>query len=155
MADAYDRVDLHDKIMQLLKGRIAMGAARKKRAAPKKRAVKRKAPVKRKTPVKRKRAAPRKKAVPMALKDLMGLLAQGGDEGGDEGGVRRRKRRVRARGVRAGNDGGDMMGTAKRRRVHKRAGATSPWVEHVKDYARAHGCSYGDAMSRARATYRG
>jgi len=36
-------------------------------------------------------------------------------------------------------------------------GAKKPnkWIEHVKQYAKTHGIKYGDAISKARATYRG
>lgn len=40
-------------------------------------------------------------------------------------------------------------------RGRRRGGAGNKWISHVKKYARAHGLSYGDAMSKARASYRG
>jgi hypothetical protein len=36
----------------------------------------------------------------------------------------------------------------------KRSAPASGWIAHVKAYAKQHGCSYKDAMSRARATYK-
>ena len=32
---------------------------------------------------------------------------------------------------------------------------SSPWISHVKAYAKANNCSYGDAMSRAKSSYHG
>lgn len=46
-----------------------------------------------------------------------------------------------------------MMGMGGRRK--KACGGTSPWISHVKRYAKAHGMSYGEAMSAARSSYRG
>ena len=31
---------------------------------------------------------------------------------------------------------------------------SNPWVLHVKNYQRAHGCSYREAMVNSRATYK-
>ena len=36
----------------------------------------------------------------------------------------------------------------------KRSAPAGGWIAHVKAYAKQHGCSYKDAMSRARATYK-
>ena len=32
---------------------------------------------------------------------------------------------------------------------------TSKWITHVKAYSKANNCSYGDAMSRAKSSYKG
>ena len=32
---------------------------------------------------------------------------------------------------------------------------SSPWISHVKAYAKANNCSYGIAMSRAKSSYHG
>ena len=32
--------------------------------------------------------------------------------------------------------------------------STSPWIQHVKDYSKAHNVSYKEAMSKAKATYK-
>jgi len=34
-------------------------------------------------------------------------------------------------------------------------GGANPWIAHVKKFARAHGLSYGEAMKKARSSYRG
>lgn len=31
---------------------------------------------------------------------------------------------------------------------------TNPWIDHVKKYASKHSCSYGEAMKRAKSSYR-
>ena len=36
----------------------------------------------------------------------------------------------------------------------KRTGGASKWISHVKKYASQHGCTYGEALKRARASYK-
>jgi hypothetical protein len=31
---------------------------------------------------------------------------------------------------------------------------TNPWVQHVKAYAKEHGCTYKEAMKKAKETYK-
>ena len=38
--------------------------------------------------------------------------------------------------------------------VERPARPANPWVEHVREYQRQHGCSYKEAMSRAKESYR-
>jgi hypothetical protein len=33
-------------------------------------------------------------------------------------------------------------------------GKTSSWIQHVKNYSKTHGCSYKDALSKAKASYK-
>jgi len=47
--------------------------------------------------------------------------------------------------------GGATVGGASRRY----RGGANPWITHVKRYAKAHRLSYGEAMKKARASYRG
>lgn len=196
--DAYDRVDLHQKIMNLLRGRIKMGAGvkagRKRRvgrprlhragedggdmltaSGRKRRVHRRKAGV---TAGKRRVGRPRIHRAGMTenalLKELMGH-----GEGEGEG-VRRRRRVVRRKRAgcdyyddhlsgqglrhkkrRAGSDyyTDHLDGMGRRQKVHRKRAVgvkhSSPWIKHVKAYAKAHGISYGEAMSKARASYRG
>lgn len=83
---------------------------------------------------------------------------KGGCGGARAGGARRRKVVVKRRG-------GELLGegvSGGRRKVRKagvkrgvKKAATNPWIKHCKAYAKAHGCSYGVAMKKARASYRG
>jgi len=57
---------------------------------------------------------------------------------GANGAGRRRKKR-----------GGASVGAGS-----KAGGKTNPWIAHVKAYAKKHNLSYGDAISKARSSYR-
>lgn len=160
--DAYDRVDLHDRIMDLLRGRIKMGAgvsAGRKRRVGRPRVHHRRAGVGTLSMAgdskmdmldgmgmrrRRKRAAPRKRVV---------RRRAGDDCGGDDcGGARRRVRRRRAGDYDMDIIDGRGEGMKKRKRVgHKRS---SPWIAYVKKYAKAHNMDYGQALSKAGPSYR-
>jgi len=194
MTDAYDRVDLHDKIMALLRGRIKMGAGRKRvvhrrKAAgegvtagrkrrvgrPRKAAGEgvRKRRVRRaagegegagRKRVVRKRAAPKKDMV-HALSQLLGMGDYGDYDGYGVSAGRKRvvhRRRAAGEGEGAGRRrvhhrraAGEGEGEGRRRVVRRKrvGGTTSPWIKHVKAYAKAHNIPYGEAMSRAAASY--
>ena len=102
------------------------------------------------------------------IKDLInqGLIMYGNGEGEMQGerryaaGVNKRRPRRKAgmrayglkAGINAGTRGYGARGGARRKR---RGGATSAWINHVKRYAASHGVSYKDALSMARASYKG
>ena len=46
---------------------------------------------------------------------------------------------------------GAVVGQGKK---HKKGAKASGWIEHVKAYSKAHKCSYKEAMSKAKATYK-
>lgn len=47
-------------------------------------------------------------------------------------------------------------GTKKgKRKAGKKAAKHNPWVAHVKKYAKAHKMDYGEAMKKAKASYKG
>ena len=46
---------------------------------------------------------------------------------------------------------GAVVGQGKK---HKKSAKASGWIEHVKAYSKAHKCSYKEAMSKAKATYK-
>lgn len=179
--DAYDRTDLHDKIMVLLRGRIQMGAGRRKRKAP----VRKRAPVRRRVARRRagdeafdeaygsgegrrRRRVGRPRVHRRAGVETLSMLGMGECACGGEGRRRVRRRRAgegegegrrRVRRRRAGVSA-EGEGEGRRRVRHRRAGVsagkvTSPWIKHVKAYAKAHHMPYGEAMSKARASYRG
>jgi len=171
--NAYDRVDLHDRIMDLLRGRIKMGAGvsagRKRRVGRPRVAKRRRAGVETLSMAgdygmdmldgagrrRRKRVVRKRAGVPAGGKRRVGRprvhrRRAGDDCGGDGdcGGEGMRRRRV----VRRRRAGSGLDGGARKRR---RAGAAaSPWVAYVKKYAKAHNMDYGEAMSKAGPSYR-
>lgn len=72
------------------------------------------------------------------------LLSKGVDALGSKLGFGKGGRRVGGRQVGGRRVGGRRVGGAK----------SSPWISHVKAYAKANGCSYKEALSRASSTYR-
>ncbi len=77
-------------------------------------------------------------------------------------------RRVQAGGVLVGGDGGVLVGGKKKvmKKGYKSKGGVkhtksaktkakvNPWIKHVKKYAKAHGCTYGEALKLSRKSYR-
>lgn len=71
--------------------------------------------------------------------------------------------------VKGGCNGGGVTGGARKRKVGakkvvkrvvkkvgmKKAAKKNPWIAHVKKYAASHGLTYGEALKKARASYRG
>lgn len=70
-----------------------------------------------------------------------------------EGGARKRVVRRRRVTRRSGSKAAPRRRVAKRKVGAKRG--TSKWIMHVKKYAKSHGISYGDAMKKARSSYKG
>jgi hypothetical protein len=68
---------------------------------------------------------------------------------GDKDLVMRRKRRVEKQATetptKTFKDGGMVK--------EKRVGKSSSWISHVKAYQKQHGCSYREAMVKAKASY--
>ena len=59
------------------------------------------------------------------------------------------------KGLDIGKDLGLLKGKGKgRKRAGVSTGGASPWISHVKSYAKKHGVSYKDALKQAKATYR-
>ena len=63
-------------------------------------------------------------------------LNTGGNLGADGHGVRK---------------GGSVSGGSAKQ---KASAKTNPWIQHVKAYAKKHGIKYGDAISKAKASYK-
>lgn len=119
-----DRTDLHDKIMELLRGRIQMGAGKKT--------------------VKNTTKKPTKKPTVKRVKRVKRVT---------------KPKRVKRAGIVAGEeDLSELMGLGKKKTVKKTVKRTvkrkSPWITHVKKYAKTHNISYGEALSKARSTYK-
>jgi len=64
--------------------------------------------------------------------------------GAAEGGARRRRKPC----------AGAEAGAKKHKKSKVASKAMSPWVKHVKAYAKKHKCTYGEAMSRAAASWK-
>ena len=71
----------------------------------------------------------------------------GGMLGGDGG-----KRQMPSMSVSGGSHSGGSVsgGSAKQKAKAK----SNPWIKHVKAYAKQHNISYGDAISKAKASYK-
>jgi len=55
--------------------------------------------------------------------------------------------------VGGGVTGGEMEGGKRKKKA--KGSKTSPWIEHVKKYAKEHDISYGEAISKAGPSYKG
>lgn len=155
--DAHDRVDLHDRIMDLLKGRIKMGAGSKKKV------VKRKAGVKagKKNVGRPKKAANKKAGVTAGVKKKAGVTAGRKKATKRRGGMSKEMQLRELMGVGECEavcshcQGSGVEAGAKRKkyplkgRVH-----VSDWVKFVKKYAKEHNMSYKEALQRAGPSYR-
>ena len=78
-------------------------------------------------------------------------------------GVHHRRRRagvMAGEGVKHRRRRAGMMDGEGVRHKRKKAGVmagkktTSPWIKHVKHYAKTHGITYGEALSKASGSYR-
>lgn len=79
--------------------------------------------------------------------------------GEDMGCGRKRKaiKHKRRAGVYAGEDDESVFAGRKKKAkkmVKKDKKVTSPWIKHVKKYAKEHNITYGEAMKKARASYK-
>ena len=78
------------------------------------------------------------------------------------GGAKRRVGRRRTAGslgvVNLSTTGAGLSGGRRKRKASGTSGGrkqTSPWISHVKKYARDHNLTYGESLKKARASYRG
>jgi hypothetical protein len=46
------------------------------------------------------------------------------------------------------------LGRGGKRKIKRKSPTNHPWIKHVKEFARAHGMEYGQALKAAKASYR-
>lgn len=135
----------------ILRQRIALGATGgAKRKAP----AKKKAPPKKKAPAKRKAASLSKRQCPRSRPIVRRAFTRANGTRVASTCVKKYRRSVKGKGFEDDFYGEyDIPVVGGARRTQRRR--TSPWIQHVKQYAARHGVPYAVALMEASASYRG
>lgn len=84
----------------------------------------------------------------LGLLKLQDVDKKGGALLGGKGG----KRQMTTMSVSGGSKtGGSVSGGSAKQKAKAKS---NPWIQHVKAYAKKHGIKYGDAISKAKASYK-